>query len=56
MKTEAHVIFISPFTICSSCKLKYVVYPFIYEETNASYPFTNGLNRLNRLGRLVHLW
>ncbi len=55
-KAEAQVIFISPFTVCSSCKWKYVVCPFIYEETNASYPFANGLNGLNRPGGLVHLW
>jgi hypothetical protein len=29
-----------------------VVCPFVYEETNGSYPFANGLNGLNRLVRL----
>jgi hypothetical protein len=57
-KTEVQVIFLSPFTICSSCKRKYVVCLFVDEETNGSYPFANeisGLNRLNGLNGLVHL-
>ncbi len=37
-------IFLNPFTICSSCKRKFVVRLFVYEETNGSYPFENGLN------------
>ncbi len=42
-KTEAQEIFLRPFTVCSSCKQKYVICPFVYEETNGSYP-------------LAHLW
>jgi hypothetical protein len=35
--------------ICSSCKWKFFVYPFVDEETNGSYPFANGMNRINGL-------
>jgi hypothetical protein len=37
---------LNPFTICSSWKLKFVICPFVYEETNGKYPFANGLHRL----------
>ncbi len=40
-------IFLNPFTICLPCKQKFVICPFVDEETNGSYPFANGLNRLN---------
>jgi hypothetical protein len=43
-KTEAYAIFFNPLTICSLWKLKFVVCPFVDEETNGSYPFANGLN------------
>ncbi len=33
-------------------KLKFIVCPFVAEETNGSYPFANGLNRLNELAHL----
>ncbi len=49
-KMEAQAIFLDPFIVCSSCKWKLVVCPFIYVETNRSYPFANGLNGL------AHLW
>ncbi len=45
--------FLSPFTVCSSCKRKFVVCPFSYEVINGSYPFANELNGLH--GR-VYLW
>ncbi len=48
-KTEAQAIFLNPF-FCSSCKRNFVVYPFVYKETNGSYPFANGLQGL------AHLW
>jgi hypothetical protein len=48
-KTEAQTIFFNPFTVCSSCKLKFVACPFVYEETNGSYPFANGLHGLAHL-------
>jgi hypothetical protein len=32
------------FTVCSSCKQKFVVWPFVYKETNGTYPFSNELN------------
>jgi hypothetical protein len=38
------VIFLNPVTICSSCKRKSVVLPFVDEETNGSYPFANSLD------------
>ncbi len=39
-KTEAQTIFLNPFTVCSSCKRKFV---FVY-------PFASGLNGF------AHLW
>jgi hypothetical protein len=44
---EAWAIILYLFTVCSSCKPKFVVCPFVDEETNGSYPFANGLNGLN---------
>jgi hypothetical protein len=41
--------FLNLFTICSSCKRKFVVCPFVDEETNESYPFANGLNGIAHL-------
>ncbi len=49
-KTEAQAIFLNPFSVCSSCKRKFVVCPFVYEETNGNYPFSNGVTGL------VYLW
>ncbi len=42
-KTEAQAIFLTPFTICSSCKWKFFVCPFVVEETKGSYPGVTGL-------------
>ncbi len=42
---EPQAIFLNPFTICSSCKWKFVIRPLVYEERNGSYPFANGPNR-----------
>ncbi len=36
--------FLNSFTICTSCKRKFVVCQLVDEETNGSYPFANGLN------------
>jgi hypothetical protein len=33
-KSEAQAIFLNQFTICSSCKRKFVICPFVDEETN----------------------
>jgi hypothetical protein len=61
-KTEVQVIVLNPFTLCSLCKWKFVVCPFVYIQTKGSYPFANrlsgldGLNRLDVLNGLVHLW
>jgi hypothetical protein len=49
-KAEVQTIFLNPFTICSFCR--FVVCPFVDEDTNGSYPFANGLNRLYRLNGL----
>jgi hypothetical protein len=40
------------FIISTQCSQKFVVCPFIDEETNGSYPFANGLNRLYGLAHL----
>jgi hypothetical protein len=42
-KRPPQAIFLNPFTICSSCKCKFVVCLFVDEETNGSYPFANYL-------------
>jgi hypothetical protein len=42
-------IFLNPFTICSSCKQKFVLCPFVYEETNEGNPFENIRNRRGHL-------
>ncbi len=34
------------YSAISNGKWKFVVFPFVYEETNGSYLFENGLNRL----------
>ncbi len=49
-KTEAQATFLNPFTICSSCEQKFVVSPFVEEETYKNYMFAievKGLNGLN---------
>jgi hypothetical protein len=45
--SEAQAIFLNSFTVCSSCKRKFVVFTSVDEETNGSYPFANGLNGLD---------
>jgi hypothetical protein len=35
-QTEAKVIFLNPFIVCSSCKWKFVICPFADEEKNVS--------------------
>jgi hypothetical protein len=37
-ETEAKAIFFNPFTFWPSCKRKFVVCPYIGEETKESYP------------------
>jgi hypothetical protein len=46
-QTPCH--FLNPFIVCSLCKRKFVVCPYVNEETNGSYPFANGLNGLAHL-------
>jgi hypothetical protein len=48
-KTEAQVICLSPFTVYSLCKWKFVMYPFVDEETKRSSLFADQLNRLAHL-------
>ncbi len=47
---EAYALFLNPFAVRSSYKRKFVVCPCVYEVTDGSYPFANGLNGL------AHLW
>jgi hypothetical protein len=54
-KMEAQVIFLNLFTVCSSCKRKFVVCLSGFQETNGTSPFVKGLNRLNGLNGLGHL-
>jgi hypothetical protein len=51
-KTEAQMIFLNLFTVCSLCKQKFVVCPLVYKETNGCYLFANGLKGLNGLAHL----
>jgi hypothetical protein len=37
-KMEAQVIFLIQFTVSSSCKRKFVVYPFVDKESKGNYP------------------
>jgi hypothetical protein len=43
---EAQLIFLNPFTACSSCKQIFVIYPFLDKDTNKRKSFANGLNGL----------
>jgi hypothetical protein len=46
-RAEAQTIFfLNPFTIFSLCKQKFVICPFVDEETKGSYPFANRLAHL----------
>ncbi len=48
-ENRSQVIFLNLVPVCSSCKRKFVVCPFVYEEKNVSYLFANGLNGLVHL-------
>ncbi len=50
---EAQVFSLNQFSIWSAYKQKFVVCPFVQEETNGSYSFTNGINGINRLNGLA---
>jgi hypothetical protein len=50
---EAQAIFFDPFTVCSSFKRKFVVCPFVAEETDGNYQFAKGPNELHGF---AHLW
>jgi hypothetical protein len=45
--------FLNPFTVCSLCKQKFDVCPFVDEETSGSYLFANRLKGLSRLSPSV---
>jgi hypothetical protein len=45
-KTKSQAIFLNLLTVCSSYKQKFVIFPFVFKETNGSYSFANGLNGL----------
>ncbi len=47
-KTDAQAIFLNPFMVCSLCKWKFVVCPFVDNESNGNYPFAHRLKELNR--------
>ncbi len=49
-KTEDQAIFLNPFVHLA--KQKFVVCPFVDEETNECYPFAYGLNGLTGLNGL----
>jgi hypothetical protein len=51
-KTEGQAIFRNLFTVYSLCKWKFVVCPFVDEETKESYPFANRIKGLNELAHL----
>ncbi len=53
-KMEAQAFSLNPFTVCSSCNRKIVLYPFVDEETNRSYSFVNGLRGLAHL--YIHIY
>jgi hypothetical protein len=42
-KTEAQVIFLIQFTVSSSCKRKFVAYPFVGKESKGNYPLETDL-------------
>jgi CRISPR/Cas system-associated endonuclease/helicase Cas3 len=46
-KTEAQAISHNQFSISSWCKRKFVVCPFVDEETNGSFQLANELNEPN---------
>jgi hypothetical protein len=54
-ETEAQAISLNLFTICSSCKQKFVVCPFADEENNRRCLFAYKLNGPNRQNGLAHL-
>jgi hypothetical protein len=54
-KTEAQAIFVNPNTVSHPRKWKFVVCPFVDEETKRKYPFKTGINGLKGLNRLAHL-
>ncbi len=49
MENRSSGDFLNPFTVCSPCKWKFVICPFVDEETKGSYPFANEQNGLNGL-------
>jgi hypothetical protein len=54
-KMGSQLIFLDPFTLRSLCKWKFVIGLCVDEETNRSYTFASGINRLKELNRLIGL-
>ncbi len=54
-KAEAQAIFLNQFTVCSLCQQKFVICPFVDDETNGLYPFANRLNELYGLNGLLYI-
>jgi hypothetical protein len=48
-KRKASAVFLYLLLFCPLCEWKFVDCPFVDKETNGSYPFANGLNRLVHL-------
>ncbi len=45
-KTEVQAISLNLYTVCSSCKWKFFICPFVDKETNGSFLLANGLPHL----------
>jgi hypothetical protein len=52
MENGSPANFPNPYTVSSSCKRKFIICPFVDEETNGRYSFANGINGLYGLYRL----
>ncbi len=46
---KAYALFLNPFAVWSSYKWKFVFCPCVYEVTDESYPFANGVHGLAHL-------
>jgi hypothetical protein len=53
---EAQAIFLNSFTVCSSCKQKFVLCPLVDEEINGSYPLQMDLMDLPNYGHREQWW
>ncbi len=55
-KTEAHAIFLNPFTVCSSYKRKFIVVPFADEVTNRTLSICKQTKRTKHTNGFAHLF